>query len=778
MNARIGPLAFALGLCLVSSVALAEGPGSEVPLMDPRLYREVLFPGYEAWNAVWDLHASGSSVYIALCSEGLASKSARLFRYDIRTGEKRMILDPDLAAGLRPESGLMPQSKFHTAIRTLKDGRLFMVTHNTAAGPFHPDWQLENMRHDPTGFSSRAFIYDPARDQATYLGAPVPNEDLYFGQLDAESEIYYACGYSTRTLYGIDLKTMTAFECGDHPCWIAIVVDDDHMVYTSDTRQRIWRWDPFRKKSELTGLRMPHGPFQKEATGSWVFGWKDPDGWIYALPQYCNRICRFKPKEGLMQDLGNGWRENPEHPESELLFAPVRAANGKIYYGVLGGLPPYYQDGTEIIELDPETGKKRNLGTMKLADGTLACVIGEGALGEDGRIYWGDGNHGARGGMMWVFDPRKIGDDYRPAGFVKRNRRYADGIDEDTYRYPEREVQKPGLWRFTPLPGRFRKTDFAVDAGLRGGTVERMPLEESGLPPGDNEVAGLSVSPDGEIFGIAGDENPALFSLRAGELIPEILARLPGGERIVNGGVLASSGASVFVAGTRLYRWTKGSGLEIFGRLKDDERPVALALDAAAARLYVLTDPANRLLVLDAENGSRLGGHEIPGYVASRWLVPAKNGGVFGFENNGRVYRLGPGGERKTLEGRVPSTRGIEFICEVTSAASGPDGRVWGGTREGYLFSVDPEGKRVVNHGKPGLYYLKGVVVAGDAVYSFAGGDFGDTHLYRFRESGGFEDLGLVTRRLVSAAVRGSDGNLYGGEFSSASALFRFSPDR
>jgi outer membrane protein assembly factor BamB len=744
--------------------------------MDPRLYKEVLFPGYEEWNAAWDLHASGSSVYIALCAEGIAAKSARLFRYDVRTGDKRMILDPDRAAGIRLESGAMPQSKFHTAIRTLRDGRLFMVTHNTAAGRFHPDWQLENMRHDPTGFSSRAFIYDPARDQVTYLGAPIPDEDIYYGRLDAELNLYYACGYSTRTLYQIDLSTGTAIECGDHPCWIAIVVDGDHIVYTSDARERIWRWDPFRKKSEMTGLRMPHGPYQKESEGSWVYGWKDPDGWIYAVPQYCNRICRFKPKEGLMQDLGNGWRENPERPGAEWIFAPVRARNGRIYYGVLGGTPPYYEDGTEIIELDPETGKRRNLGTMRLSDGTLACVLGEGALGSDGRIYWGDGNHGGRGAMMWVFDPRNIPEDYRPAGSARRNPRYRDGIDSDSYRYPRREVAKPSLWRWTPLPGPFSKSEFSADASLRGGKVERIPLEECGFPMGENAVCGLVRSTDGSLYGIAGDERPTLFRLPRRALRAEALASIPGGKRIINGSVIASSEGSVFLAGKHVFRWTAGSGLSVFAPMEGENRPVALASDAAAARLYVLIEPANRLLVLESKTAAQLRAYEIPGYIASRWLVPAKGGGVFGFENNGTVYRIGPDGKRTRLADRVPATRGLEFICEVTSAAGAPDGRVWGGTREGYLFSIEADGSRVINHGKPGTYYLKGVAVVGDAVYCFGGGDFGDTHLHRFRIGGGFEDLGLMSRRLVSAAVPGEDGSVWAGEFSSASALLRFLP--
>ena len=702
---------FILLMGLMSTASLGESP--DVPLMDHRLYQQVLFPGYEGWNAVWDVHAAGRYVYIALCSEGVSAKSARLFRYDIQTGEKRMILDPDKAAGIDLGTGAMPQSKFHTAIRTLKDGRLFMVTHNTAVGLFQPDWQLDNLRHDPTGFTSRAFLYDPEKDQVTYLGAPIPNEDIYYGHLDPEWNLYYACGYSTKTLYQIDLKTMSVTECGNHPVWIAIVVDDDHLVYTSDSQQRIWRWDPIRKKSEMTGLRMPHDPHQKEATGSWVYGWKDPDGWIYAVPQYCNRICRFKPKEGLMEDLGNGWRENPDHPESELILAPVRAGNGKIYYGFLGESPPHYEDGAEIIELDPATGRKRNLGTMKLEDGTLACVMGEGALGSDGRIYWGDGNHGGRGGMMWIFDPRNIPDDYRPAGSIERNPRYPHGIKEDQYRYerPAEEKKGRGLWRFTPLPGPFKKIEFVADASLRGGRVESVSLEGSGLPLGENAVCSLLPSSDGSIYGIAGEESPVLFHVWEKDMKVELLAKIPVRARMINGNVLAQAGNAVYLAGEHIYRRTEGRNLEVFRPMKETERPVAVAVDAVRPYLYALTEPANKLMIFRLEDGVLLHEVEIPGYVVSRWLVPAKDGGVFGFENNGLIYRLGYAGDLRRLECRIPSARGLEFISEVTAAAAGPDGRVWGGTREGYLFSFDPGGNRVIDHGKPGAYYLKGVTV-------------------------------------------------------------------
>ena len=71
---------------------------------------------------------------------------------------------------------------------------------------------------------------------------------------------------------------------------------------------------------------------------------------------------------------------------------------------------------------------------------------------------------------------------------------------------------------------------------------------------------------------------------------------------------------------------------------------------------------------------------------------------------------------------------------------------------------------------------MKGITPLSDAVYSYGGGDFGDTHLHRYIEGQGFEDLGIVTKKLVNAAVKGKDGKLYGGEYSSSSAIFRYEP--
>lgn len=761
-------------LILIISNLLQAGDGGKVKVMDPDFYEEILFPGHEALNAVWDLHASGPYVYIALCAEDPYTASVNLYRYDTRTGEKKMILDPDKAAGVNLETGVLPQSKFHTGIRTMKDGRLFMVSHNTASGIYQPYWRLDNLWLDPTGFNSRAFIYDPSTDDVIYKGIPFSNEDIYYGQLDPELNLYYGSGMRTQSLCVIDLNDMSVTEIADHPCGIAIVVDDDHMVYTTDRKQRIWKWDPFKEQSTMTGLRMPHSPMLPESKGTCTFSWRDEDGWIYAVVSYNNRICRYKPKEGIMEDLGNPtpWKEDNDrfYPVGLFTSAPVRAGNGKIYYAVLNENVPYY-DGAEIIEFDPETGVKRNLGTMKLSDGTNACVLGEGDLGADGRIYWGDGNHGKRGGMMWAFDPSKVPDDYEPVEEVDRVPRFGA--------LPEMRYVKTGnknkIWRLRPQVRAFPQFKPLWEKTFNEGRLDTVSLIKSGYPLWDNGIYAMSEPYEGYIYGIAGGENYYLFRVSENTLELEQLGRIPATEKIFNGNGIVACKEGVFVVGDDLCRWSEESGLSIFKDFPDGEYPAALARDRENPYLYVLKDPSNQLAVIDLKTRNEIRSYGLYGPVQSRWLAPLQGGGVMGFEGNAVVCKIDSGLRIEKMEQHFPSLKGLEFISEVTSVTTDAAGIVWGGTREGYLFSADPGKKTVTNHGKPGPYYLKGIVTKDGVVYSMSGGDFGETHLFTYKRDTGFEDKGIITKKLVNCAVRGNDDKIYIGEYSSSSSIIRFS---
>ena len=92
----------------------------EVNTMPPSCYREIRFPGYEGWNAIWDMHASGPFIYIPLCAEFPEAKSVILFRYDTRDGSREMILDADAVAGVDLSTGAMPQAPTQWTSSTVK----------------------------------------------------------------------------------------------------------------------------------------------------------------------------------------------------------------------------------------------------------------------------------------------------------------------------------------------------------------------------------------------------------------------------------------------------------------------------------------------------------------------------------------------------------------------------------------------------------------------------------------------------------------------------------
>lgn len=233
---------------LFFSLSIFSAGPKDVYLMDSSFYKEVTFPGNENLNAVWDIHSEGDYIYIPLCAEDPYVASVKLYRYDIRNGDKKLIFNADEFLGIDLFSGVLPQSKFHTSIRTMKNGNLFMITHNTARGIYQPTWAIRNLRHDPTGFSSHAFIYNTKNEEFIGKGIPLAHTDFYYGQIDKELNVYYMCSLNTLKLYSLDLNTLKISELGGQPCRIAIVVDDDHMVYTSDLKQRIWKWDHLKKQ--------------------------------------------------------------------------------------------------------------------------------------------------------------------------------------------------------------------------------------------------------------------------------------------------------------------------------------------------------------------------------------------------------------------------------------------------------------------------------------------------------------------------------------------------
>ncbi len=82
MKRDISIIRAAILMCLILTEAqgLKAGKPRKVKVTDQCFYEEIFFPGYGHLNAVWDLHASGPCIYIALCAEAPCNALANLFR--------------------------------------------------------------------------------------------------------------------------------------------------------------------------------------------------------------------------------------------------------------------------------------------------------------------------------------------------------------------------------------------------------------------------------------------------------------------------------------------------------------------------------------------------------------------------------------------------------------------------------------------------------------------------------------------------------------------------
>lgn len=108
--------------------------------------------------------------------------------------------------------------------------------------------------------------------------------------------------------------------------------------------------------------------------------------------------------------------------------------------------------------------------------------------------------------------------------------------------------------------------------------------------------------------------------------------------------------------------------------------------------------------------------YEPDGYQVSRTLVFDPKGHVYTAGEGGFLYHYSPESKRlEKLPARLPSVPGREAWASLDAGVLGPDGLLYGGTFDGYLFMFHPETMEVVNLGKPfrqqriqGLAFRKG----------------------------------------------------------------------
>lgn len=342
--------------------------------------RQYVEPGPTLHNACWDgIYYDNGKVYLSLCSELTTGEYAKLAEYDPETHTLRDVFYAK--DYILPGERFIRDSKFHTSLARMNDGRLVMLTHTTDKAPEHPAWLPASFYNHPfEGYAgSSLMVYDPRNGQVENWGIPIHRETIYGAAYDKINNVLYGIGYFNGRLYGIDLTDRSVRDFGqvtERASYRLIVGSDDNIYFT--TRNGLLQRINVRER-RVENLRVQL-PFEKRVGSVYPymsFGVNGPDGKLYMAGMHDTRLSRFDPADGTLEVLG-------DYTEAETYCGDVpcntyMGSMGFDQYGVLYYVVSGIRKGGGEDFLPPSTlmrwdvlggGKPEQLGLLGTAERT------------------------------------------------------------------------------------------------------------------------------------------------------------------------------------------------------------------------------------------------------------------------------------------------------------------------------------------------------------------------------------------------------------------------
>lgn len=272
-----------------------------------------LLPSPSAHNASWDaILTKNKELFLSLCSELTTSEYAKLSKFDRQTMMfETCFYTKDTVFNNHRQ---IRDSKIHTALSEMEDGKLIMVTHTTDKSPEHPAWLPQAFYSNPwTGYAgSQMLIYDPVSQSTQFLGIPVQRETLYGGVYSEVSGCYYALGFLKGHLYKINPKTMEVKDYGQivERASYRLHIATDNNIYFSSRNGILLKLDVKKDKVVNLGHQLPHDNGTLNLKKGYIcFMTNGPDDKLYIATQFSDEITRYNIASNTLESIGRYKKE-------------------------------------------------------------------------------------------------------------------------------------------------------------------------------------------------------------------------------------------------------------------------------------------------------------------------------------------------------------------------------------------------------------------------------------------------------------------------------------